>query len=613
MVDYVKQDMSAIWADAGDYVAPPSSKITTGWLVEVPPRQYWNWIEHRQDLMLAYLAQKGISEWDAATQYHTNKSYVQYNGVVYKAKTINTNVIPSSSTLDWEVAFVAPTAASEAIKSVTPSADTLAYFTGATTASTAPLTAFARTILDDADASAVRTTISAQALNSNLTAISGLTSAANKLPYFTGSGTAALTDITTFARSLLDDVDAAAARTTLGVSDASTLTSGILPDARLSGTYTGASIGGNAATATKLATARTINGVNFDGTANITIVDATKQPLNNTLSSLASLVAGADNLPYFTGAGTLGLATITAVARNLLAATTQAAQRSALGLGTAATSNVTTDRTSFAVGNTMRVGDFGLGDVAVTINDPDVIYRPMGFYEVADTTSWASRPATGWTRIIHLPHSNQAGYASQIAFGNFEAQGTNRMFIRTAANGVWTAWMECWHTGNFDPNSKVSVDWIKAAGLDANNPASPYMRKADDNSIVYLQPRLGFTPVQQGGGANQGTSKIYIGWDGTGVRVQVDNTDIGQFWTESNAFSKIANGQAGDIGTYGFFTIGGGGGVTPGTLVAGSNLKWAGAGYTSASAPAGTWRIMGQVLNADGSSSDSTTLCLRVS
>jgi hypothetical protein len=34
---------------------------------------------------------------------------------------------------------------------------------------------------------------------------------------------------------------------------------------------------GNAATATKLATARTINGVSFDGTANITVVDSTKQ------------------------------------------------------------------------------------------------------------------------------------------------------------------------------------------------------------------------------------------------------------------------------------------------------------------------------------------------
>lgn len=39
-------------------------------------------------------------------------------------------------------------------------------------------------------------------------------------------------------------------------------------------------VGGNAATATKLQTARTINGVSFDGSANITIADNTKLPLS---------------------------------------------------------------------------------------------------------------------------------------------------------------------------------------------------------------------------------------------------------------------------------------------------------------------------------------------
>lgn len=51
-----------------------------------------------------------------------------------------------------------------------------------------------------------------------------------------------------------------------------------LPPEALSGTYP-ISVSGNAAAATKLATARTINGVPFDGTGNITVADATKEPV----------------------------------------------------------------------------------------------------------------------------------------------------------------------------------------------------------------------------------------------------------------------------------------------------------------------------------------------
>ncbi|MBR1810793.1 MAG: phage tail protein [Clostridia bacterium] len=60
-----------------------------------------------------------------------------------------------------------------------------------------------------------------------------------------------------------------------------------------------------------------------------------------------------------------------------------------------------------------------------------------------------------------------------------------------------------------------------------------------NETVANKQNALGFTPVQQGGGADMAGNKIYIGWSGTQLKAQVDVTPIGEIVTTGAANGVI--------------------------------------------------------------------------
>ena len=221
-----------------------------------------------------------------------------------------------------------------ALAGVTTAADKLIYATGSDTFTTTDFSAFGRTLVDDADASAARTTLglvigtNVQAYDADLAAIAGLTSAADKGIQFTGSGTAATYDLTSFAKTLLDDANQAAMQTTLGLvpgTNVQAYDADLTALAALSGTntiyYRSAS---NTWTAVTIGSGLSFSGgtLSYSGS-----VDAT-------LTALAALGTGADKGIYFTGVDTAAEFTLTSAGRAILDDADASAQLTTLGFST---------------------------------------------------------------------------------------------------------------------------------------------------------------------------------------------------------------------------------------------------------------------------------------
>lgn len=216
------------------------------------------------------------------------------------------------------------TAGGRALVNSAGTANTFPYFSASNTVTLGSITTAGRNLLDDADAAAQRTTLglvigtNVQAQDAELAALAGLTSAANKFPYFTGLGTAALADLS------------AAMRTFMTTPSSANLASLVSDDSfALNNAELGA-IGGLTSAADRLPY------FTGSGTASLATFTAGGRALVNSAGT-------ADTFPYFSASNTVTLASITTAGRNLLDDANAAAQRTTLGLSTLAATGTVAD------------------------------------------------------------------------------------------------------------------------------------------------------------------------------------------------------------------------------------------------------------------------------
>jgi len=186
-----------------------------------------------------------------------------------------------------------------------------------------------------------------QAYDAGLASIAGLTTAADQSIYLTAADTYAAYTLTAFGRSLLDDTDAASARTTLGLGTLATQTG------TFSGTHSGTTSGTNtgdqtitltgAVTGTGTGSFATTLAVGIVGSSNIASDAVTYDKIQDTTST--DVVLGRSTA----GGGTVQEISCTSAGRALLDDADATAQRTTLGLGDLAVANGTwTDGSSFS-------------------------------------------------------------------------------------------------------------------------------------------------------------------------------------------------------------------------------------------------------------------------
>lgn len=531
MVDIIKQDMTDIWAIAGDVVAPDSAKVRAGWAVEAVPRQWWNWFENRQDTNIAYMLQKGIPEWDQFTEYLTNKSIVTRSGVVYKCILTGINKDPLTTPANWSKAFADSTPYLEKIKTLAVVPGTVPFIDAGGQAVLNPIGATGSSMLAATNATDARSIIGAQQYHVNLSYLSAVAAATNALPYFTGTASMGTTTLTAAGRNLIAQPDVQSQRVALGL--------------------------GNASLYNVQATNWATNGVMNPGAfglggyaviAGPTTVDITNPTAPSGFYDVAP--GGLTGFPtpgpstgwtrviHQSHANTSGFATQIATSDFATFSTPVMYVRKAAGGTWSSWVRLMSD-TDYPVqttytdgggqsagsGKLLRVGAFGIGaGLDFRTNSYDVV-SPVSISNVGTVEGFTTSTRIGLNGIggvpdgvlvglrIHAPNDSASGNSAYLRTASYG----ETMFVQGAASATtWGNWQQVYTTANSGAlTTKITNDVITSITPTLNG----------------KQNTLGYTPVKQGAGLNQLQNAISIGWSSANqLYLSIDSTNFAGNW-----------------------------------------------------------------------------------
>lgn len=208
-------------------------------------------------------------------------------------------------------------------------------------------------------------------------------------------------------------------------------------------------LSGNASSATKLATARTINGTNFDGTGNITTANwgtARNLQIGNTAKS----VNGSGNVTW-------SLSEIGAAAASHTHASSQI-------------SDATNANNANTVVKRDGSGNFSAGTISASLNGTanyskyltqdtrmDYNWNGINYFNMTGTAGAVAKkndtPTTSWWHIMRFNHANSAGYYTDLAVPfNHNSLYYKRIENGSVKNNGWVKVLDALNYNEYSPS-----------------------------------------------------------------------------------------------------------------------------------------------------------------